>query len=67
MKEIVLSIFSVIASLIFVIIFILIGWYIVWKVFLSRFKLVQELLGVTNDQTATEEMPKVRSKKARFD
>ncbi|KAK2181323.1 hypothetical protein NP493_403g02042 [Ridgeia piscesae] len=67
MKELVLSVFSVIASLLFVIIFILIGWYIVWKVFISRFKFVQELIGMTTEQTSTEEMPKVRSKKARFD
>ncbi len=34
------------------------GWFIVWKVFLSRFKFVRELLGTNNDsqeaQTSTK-------------
>ena len=32
------------------------GWYIVWRVFLSRFKLVRELMGNT-DSSSNEDKP----------
>lgn len=35
---------SVAASFIVVIFFILIGWCLVWKLYLSKFKLVRELI-----------------------
>ncbi|XP_058461622.1 small integral membrane protein 13 [Malaya genurostris] len=38
--------FSVLTSLFIVIIVVCLGWYLVWKLFLSRFKLVRELLGL---------------------
>ncbi|KFB48194.1 hypothetical protein ZHAS_00016340 [Anopheles sinensis] len=38
--------FSVLVSLLIVIVFVCLGWYLVWKLFLSRFKLVRELLGI---------------------
>ena len=47
-KDVFLFILSLVGSLLFVILFISIGWYIVWKVFLSRFKFVRELLGSVN-------------------
>lgn len=28
------------------------GWYLVWKLFLSRFRLVRELLGQMNDSSS---------------
>ncbi|XP_058053636.1 small integral membrane protein 13 [Anopheles bellator] len=38
--------FSVLLSLFIVIVLVCLGWYLVWKLFLSRFKLVRELLGI---------------------
>ncbi|OWF38035.1 Small integral membrane protein 13 [Mizuhopecten yessoensis] len=55
MKEIALSVLSLIISLLFVILFIALGWFIVWKLFLSRFKFVRELLGTNGSESAKEE------------
>uniref|UniRef100_A0A182MH13 N-terminal amino-acid N(alpha)-acetyltransferase NatA n=1 Tax=Anopheles culicifacies TaxID=139723 RepID=A0A182MH13_9DIPT len=38
--------FSVLVSVLIVIVLVCLGWYLVWKLFLSRFKLVRELLGI---------------------
>lgn len=45
------------------------GWYLVWKLFLSRFKLVQELLGLMSDSPAkTSDSAKLsKAKKLRKD
>lgn len=66
MKEIFLSLFSFIASLFFVILFIGIGWYVVWKLFLSRFKFVRELLG-ENSPESKETKPRRPRNKLRHD
>lgn len=38
--------FSVLVSVVIVIVLVCLGWYLVWTLFLSRFKLVRELLGI---------------------
>lgn len=45
-QEGLIATFSVLASLFIVIVVVCLGWYLVWKLFLSRFKLVRELLGL---------------------
>lgn len=40
------------------------GWYIVWKIFLSRFKLVRELLGLINDNVPASNDSNVAAKSA---
>ncbi|XP_062549958.1 small integral membrane protein 13 [Armigeres subalbatus] len=45
-QEGLIAAFSVVASLIIVLVVVCLGWYLVWKLFLSRFKLVRELLGL---------------------
>uniref|UniRef100_A0A1Q3FWJ9 Protein with signal anchor n=1 Tax=Culex tarsalis TaxID=7177 RepID=A0A1Q3FWJ9_CULTA len=45
-QEGLIAAFSVLASLLIVIVVVCLGWYLVWKLFLSRFKLVRELLGL---------------------
>jgi len=52
-NEIFLAIFSFILSISIVLIVVCIGWYLVWRLFLSRFKLVREVLGQFNDDTPT--------------
>ncbi|XP_055323420.1 small integral membrane protein 13 [Sitodiplosis mosellana] len=49
LQQILSVILSVLGSLILVCLAVLLGWYCVWKVFLSRFRLVRELLGQISD------------------
>ena len=49
-----LAAFSVISSLFITFLLVGLGWYIVWKLFLSRFKFVRELLGGVSDSTVTD-------------
>ncbi|XP_059219339.1 small integral membrane protein 13 [Stomoxys calcitrans] len=41
-------IFTVLSSVTIVACIILLGWFLIWKAFLSKFRLVRELLGQTN-------------------
>ncbi|XP_075159854.1 small integral membrane protein 13 [Haematobia irritans] len=41
-------IFTVVSSITIVACIILLGWFLIWKAFLSKFRLVRELLGQTN-------------------
>ncbi|XP_065171832.1 small integral membrane protein 13 [Atheta coriaria] len=69
MIEILLAVASIITSLAFVLFLILLGWYIVWKLFLSRFKFVRELLGggSTEEQQEREKDTRSRPKRSRRD
>ncbi|KAL5022205.1 hypothetical protein ScPMuIL_001360 [Solemya velum] len=62
MKEVFLFILSFIASLFFVILFIALGWYIVWILFLSKFKFVRELLGTNGSESPDEKLKKSKTK-----
>uniref|UniRef100_A0A336M0L2 CSON007649 protein n=1 Tax=Culicoides sonorensis TaxID=179676 RepID=A0A336M0L2_CULSO len=53
LNEVLLAIFSFILSIVIVLVVVVIGWYLVWRLFLSRFKLVREVLGQINDDTPT--------------
>lgn len=57
LKEILLTILSLLASTFVVIVFIAIGWYIVWVAFLSRFKLMRELLSIGESEKEKETVP----------
>ncbi|XP_049290860.1 small integral membrane protein 13 [Anopheles funestus] len=52
--------FSVLVSVLIVIVLVSLGWYLVWKLFLSRFKLVRELLGIaqSNDHSPAHSLGK---------
>ena len=65
MKEILLVVLSVIISFLIVIFIICVGWYIVWKLFLSRFKFVHELIGTMNSSSPAAEDIKAGRAKAR--
>ncbi|XP_055912106.1 small integral membrane protein 13 [Eupeodes corollae] len=43
---------TVLASISIVAIIILLGWFLIWKAFLSKFRLVRELLGQANEDKA---------------
>ena len=49
-KEIVIAIITLLASLTLVIICIGFGWYVMWKLFLSRFQFVREILRADSEQ-----------------
>jgi len=64
--DFVLAIFSFLSSFVVVIAIVCLGWYLVWKVFLSNFRFVRELLGGMSDTPPVEgETRKARIKKAR--
>ncbi|KAK7072227.1 hypothetical protein SK128_006760 [Halocaridina rubra] len=65
-KELFLGWFSLAASVIFVVLFVLLGWYIVWRLFLSRFKFIRELLGSQQEASpSVEELKQARSRASR--
>ncbi|XP_051948836.1 small integral membrane protein 13-like [Xyrauchen texanus] len=50
-----LTVLVIVATLICVLLFMLFGWYVVWQLFLSKFKFLRELVGDTGSpQTETE-------------
>ncbi|XP_038070423.1 small integral membrane protein 13-like [Patiria miniata] len=57
-QDIILMIVSFLTSLAVVLIFIVVGWYIVWVAFLSRFKLMRELLSVNDEETSKDKEAK---------
>ncbi|XP_017469740.1 PREDICTED: small integral membrane protein 13 [Rhagoletis zephyria] len=60
-------IFTVLASVSIVAVIILLGWFLIWKAFLSKFRLVRELLGQGNGDEfqPLEQQPHIRAKKVR--
>ncbi|CAG9808993.1 unnamed protein product [Chironomus riparius] len=63
--------FSLLSSIFIVILVCFLGWFLVYKFFLLRFKVVRELLGQLNDtpekSTNSSTETKVKSKKIRRD
>ncbi|KAG5672527.1 hypothetical protein PVAND_002650 [Polypedilum vanderplanki] len=59
--------FSLLSSIFIVILVCSLGWFLVYKFFLLRFKVVRELLGQLNDNSSIEKAnePKVKSRKVR--
>ncbi|KAL1451006.1 hypothetical protein WDU94_003305 [Cyamophila willieti] len=59
------SLYAILTSIIFLIIVILtviIGWYLVWKLFLSRFRFVRELFEAKSQEKSSSTQPR-RSKR----
>jgi len=63
-QELLLAGVSLIIGIFFVILFVACGWYVVWSLFLSRFKFIRELLGSgqepspsVKEQSATRSRP----------
>ncbi|KAK8780213.1 hypothetical protein V5799_018443 [Amblyomma americanum] len=67
MSSILLTIASFVFALLLVLSLVGIGWYIVWKLFLSRFRFVRELLAANNDASEVQGTPRARSRKPRID
>jgi len=57
--------FSFLSSVFIVISVCFLGWFLVYKFFLLRFKVVRELLGQRNETVDNSNEPKPKSKKLR--
>ncbi|KAJ7991498.1 hypothetical protein DPEC_G00284500 [Dallia pectoralis] len=40
-----LTVLVIVATLVFALLFMLFGWYVVWQLFLSKFKFLREMVG----------------------
>ncbi|XP_076334289.1 uncharacterized protein LOC143238181 [Tachypleus tridentatus] len=68
MKEVILAILSIITSIALVLLLVCLGWYVVWKLFLSRFKLVQEILLASKEAREEESRPqRVKTRNLRME
>ncbi|KAJ8273422.1 hypothetical protein GJAV_G00101440 [Gymnothorax javanicus] len=45
-----LTVLVIVATLVCVFLFMLFGWYVVWQLFLSKFKFLRELVGDSGSQ-----------------
>ncbi|KAK1172678.1 small integral membrane protein 13 [Acipenser oxyrinchus oxyrinchus] len=50
-----LTFLVIVATLVCVLLFMLFGWYVVWQLFLSKFKFLRELVGDTGSQEGDTE------------
>ncbi|XP_027756752.1 small integral membrane protein 13 [Empidonax traillii] len=50
-----LTLLVIVATLACVLLFMLCGWYVVWQLFLSKFKFLRELIGDTGSQQGDNE------------
>ncbi|XP_006635918.1 small integral membrane protein 13 [Lepisosteus oculatus] len=50
-----LTVLVIVATLVCVLLFMLFGWYVVWQLFLSKFKFLRELVGDTGSQQGDDE------------
>lgn len=67
MLNVLLAIVSFVFALLLVLLLVGIGWYIVWKLFLSRFRFVRELLVANNGASEVQGTPRTRNRKPRID
>ncbi|XP_062986479.1 small integral membrane protein 13 [Elgaria multicarinata webbii] len=51
-----LTLVVIVATLFCVLLFMLCGWYVVWHLFLSKFKFLRELIGDTGSQQGDNEV-----------
>lgn len=66
MLNILLGVLSIVFALMLVLFLVGLGWYVVWKLFLSRFKFVRELLA-NNGCSEVQGTPRTRSRRPRID
>nr|XP_056710788.1 small integral membrane protein 13 [Euleptes europaea] len=56
-----LTLLVIVATLVCVLLFMLCGWYVVWQLFLSKFKFLRELIGDTGSQQGDNEITEPES------
>ncbi|TRY85944.1 hypothetical protein DNTS_032710 [Danionella cerebrum] len=58
-----LTVLVIVATLICVLLFMLCGWYVVWQLFLSKFKFLRELVGDASSPQAEPESKECESER----
>lgn len=53
-----LTLLVIVATLVCALLFMLFGWYVVWQLFLSKFKFLRELVGDAGTPQAGTQQPK---------
>uniref|UniRef100_A0A1A7Z510 Small integral membrane protein 13 n=1 Tax=Iconisemion striatum TaxID=60296 RepID=A0A1A7Z510_9TELE len=56
-----LTLLVIVATLICALLFMLFGWYVVWQLFLSKFKFLRELVGDAGTPQAETQPPETKS------
>lgn len=67
MLNFLLAVVSFVLAFLLVLLLVGIGWYIVWKLFLSRFRFVRELLVANNGASEVHGTPRTRVRRPRID
>jgi len=60
-EDLLLALFTLVLSVLLVLVCIAAGWYVMWKLFLSRFQFITELL--KSDQEIVKENKRVKVRK----
>lgn len=68
-SEQVAALFTIAISLVVVLLIVAVGWWLIWKVFLSRFEFVNELLfpAVDSERSSGDRQRSLARRKARKD
>lgn len=56
-----LTLLVIVATLLCVLLFMLFGWYVVWQLFLSKFKFLREVVGEAGTPQAETQPPEPRT------
>ncbi|KAK5604987.1 Small integral membrane protein 13 [Crenichthys baileyi] len=59
-----LTLLVIVATLLCVLIFMVFGWYVVWQLFLSKFKFLRELVGDAGTPQAETKPPEPKSERS---
>ncbi|XP_037330824.1 small integral membrane protein 13 [Pungitius pungitius] len=58
-----LTLLVIVATLVCALLFMLFGWYVVWQLFLSKFKFLRELVGDASTPPAQSQPPESKSER----
>ncbi|XP_064838995.1 small integral membrane protein 13 [Oncorhynchus masou masou] len=58
-----LTVLVIVATLVCALLFMVFGWYVVWQLFLSKFKFLREMLGDTGSPQAETQPSESRSER----
>ncbi|XP_037651452.1 small integral membrane protein 13 [Sebastes umbrosus] len=59
-----LTLLVIVATLVCALVFMLFGWYVVWQLFLSKFKFLRELVGDASTPQAEPQPSETKSERA---
>lgn len=62
-KSVGLALLVIVATIVCVLLFMLFGWYVVWQLFLSKFKFLRELVGDAGTPQAETQPSETKSER----